>query len=95
MKTGSWFSMRVHLVCWLHHLYAAEGFELRGSERSATPDAVEFLPLSNPRRPTELEEAYLDSFSILKYETGAASFMGPICDRRAKRADEADSTEAP
>jgi len=47
-----------------------------GNVRSATPDSVEFLPLSNPRRPTELEQAYLDSFSILKYENRCSAFYG-------------------
>jgi len=77
MKTGSWFS-----IAGTFSLLASiigmqqKVLSFAGNERSATPDSVEFLPLSNPRSPTELEQAYLDSFSILKYENRCSEFYG-------------------
>jgi hypothetical protein len=46
------------------------------SEKHASPDSLELLPLSNPVKPTELEQAYLDSFSILRYENSCSQFYG-------------------
>ena len=44
--------------------------------RPARLNSIELLPLANPRKPTELERAYLDSFSILKYENSCSEFYG-------------------
>src|SRR6266853_6511937 len=46
------------------------------NEKHESPDSLELLPLSNPAKPTELEQAYLDSFSILKYENSCSEFYG-------------------
>jgi len=46
------------------------------NEKHASPDSLELLPLSNPAKPTELEQAYLDSFSILKYKNSCSEFYG-------------------
>ena len=77
MKTGSWFS----IVCTFSLLASITCVEQKvlsfaGNERYATPNPVELLPLSNPHSPTELEQAYLDSFSILKYENKCSEFYG-------------------
>ena len=77
MKTGSWFS-----IAGTFGLLAAitlmqqKALSFAGNERSATPDPVELLPVSNPQSPTELEQAYLDSFSILKNENKCSEFYG-------------------
>src|ERR1700704_6658318 len=46
------------------------------NEKHASPDSLELLPLSNTTKPTELEQAYLDSFSILKYKNSCSEFYG-------------------
>jgi hypothetical protein len=46
------------------------------NEKHASPDSLELRPLSNPARPTELEQAYLDSFSILKNKNSCSEFYG-------------------
>ena len=77
MKTGSWFSIAgtfgllAAITCMQQKVLS-----FAGSERSATPEAVELLPLSNPQSHTELEQAYLDSFSILKNENKCSEFYG-------------------
>jgi hypothetical protein len=42
----------------------------------AGTDSIEFLAPVNPTRPTELEQAYLDSFSILENESRCSEFFG-------------------
>jgi hypothetical protein len=52
------------------------------SERDAGPNLPpgsfdpELLPMANPRKPSELEQAYLDSFSILKSGNSCSEFFG-------------------
>lgn len=77
MKTGSWlsiagtFGLLVSITCMQQKVLS-----FAGNESYATPTSVELLPLSNPQSPTELEQAYLDSFSILKYENKCSGFYG-------------------
>jgi len=77
MKTGSWFSLAstfsllASIIC-----VQQKVLSFAGNERYATPNPVELLPLSNPHSPTQLEKAYLDSFSILKYENRCSAFYG-------------------
>ena len=47
-----------------------------GNKDHASPISIELLPLRNPTKPTELEQAYLDSFSILKSEGPCSAFYG-------------------
>jgi hypothetical protein len=51
-----------------------------GSDRRIIPPSrvapVELLPLANPRSLTPVEQAYLDSFSILRYENSCSQFFG-------------------
>lgn len=77
MKTGSWVSIAgtFGLLASIT-LMQQKALSFAGSERSATPDPVELLPVSNPQSPTELEQAYLDSFSILKNENKCSEFYG-------------------
>jgi hypothetical protein len=76
MKTGSWFSIASTFSLLASITCVQQVLSFAGSERYATPNPVELLPLSNPRSPTELEQAYLDSFSILKYENRCSEFYG-------------------
>jgi hypothetical protein len=77
MKTGSWFSIAsifsllASIIC-----VQQKVLSFAGNERYTTPNPVELLPLANPHSPTELEQAYLDSFSILKYENKCSAFYG-------------------
>jgi hypothetical protein len=48
----------------------------RRLERAASFSPVKLLPLSDVRKPTQLEQAYLDSFSILKSENQCSAFFG-------------------
>ncbi|MDX6303359.1 MAG: hypothetical protein QOI77_328 [Blastocatellia bacterium] len=77
MKTGSWFSIAgtfslLASITFMQH----KVLSFAGNGSSATPDPVELLPVSNPQSPTELEQAYLDSFSILKYANKCSEFYG-------------------
>jgi hypothetical protein len=47
-----------------------------GNENHTSRGSIELLPPANPAKPTELEQAYLDSFSILKYENPCSAFYG-------------------
>jgi hypothetical protein len=51
-----------------------------GNDRRIIPPArvapVELLPLANPHSLTPVEQAYLDSFSILRYENSCSQFFG-------------------
>src|SRR5258708_8905725 len=47
-----------------------------GNEDHASPNSIELLPPRNPAQPTELEQAYLDSFSILKDKSPCSEFYG-------------------
>jgi hypothetical protein len=77
MKTGYWLSIAGTLsllasVIWVQQKVL--GFA--GNENHASPSPIELLPLRNPAKPTELEQAYLDSFSILKYKNPCSEFYG-------------------
>ncbi len=81
MKTGHWFS----IACGFGFLALIAGaprqvLSFAESDRHIRQpvqlNPVELLPLSNPRKPTELERAYLDSFSILKSENSCSEFYG-------------------
>jgi hypothetical protein len=77
MKTGYWlsiagtFSLLASITC-----VQQKVLSFAGDESHASPKSIELLPLSNPQRPTELEQAYLDSFSILKDENRCSEFYG-------------------
>ena len=77
MKTGSWFSI-VSIFSLLASITCVQqkALSFAGNESYLTPNPVELLPLSNPKRPTELEQAYLDSFSILKHQNKCGEFFG-------------------
>jgi hypothetical protein len=77
MKTGSWFNIAgtFGLLASIT-LMQQKALSFAGNERSATPEPVELLPLSHPQSPTELEQAYLDSFSILKNQNKCSEFYG-------------------
>ena len=77
MKTKSWLSIvgTFGLLASIT-LMQQKALSFAGNESSATPNPVELLPLSNPQSPTELEQAYLDSFSILKNEHKCSEFYG-------------------
>jgi hypothetical protein len=81
MKTGFWFSIAFGFVL-LSTIVSAPPTVLSFAEsdrRTAPPlplSPIEVLPLRNPERPTEIEQAYLDSFSILKYENSCSAFYG-------------------
>jgi hypothetical protein len=44
--------------------------------QAASFSPAELLPLSDARKPTQLEQAYLDSFTILKSENQCSAFFG-------------------
>jgi hypothetical protein len=81
MKTGFWFSIACGFV-FLSAIVSAPRTVLSFAESDrhtgnpAQVSPIELLPLANPQRPTELEQAYLDSFSILKYENSCSAFYG-------------------
>src|SRR5258708_16802535 len=77
MKTGRWLSTAFGFV-FLASITCLEQkvLSFSGNERHASPRSVELLPLRNPAKPTELEQAYLDSFSILKYKSPCSEFYG-------------------
>jgi hypothetical protein len=47
-----------------------------GNENHASSNSLDPLPLANPAKPTEVEQAYLDSFSILKHKNPCSEFYG-------------------
>jgi hypothetical protein len=83
MKTGFWFSIAFGFV-FLSAIVCAPRTVLSFAEsdrhtgQPAKVSPIELLPLRDPQRPTELEQAYLDSFSILKYENSCSAFYGGL-----------------
>ena len=81
MKTGFWFSIAFGFGL-LSTIVSAPRTVLsfaesdRRTEPPAQVSPIELLPLRNPERPNELEQAYLDSFSILKSENSCSAFFG-------------------
>lgn len=80
MRRGSWlivavsFGFLVTITSAQHKMLSFAGSERRVSAIPLAP--VELLPVANPRNPTEVEQAYLDSFSILKGENSCSQFYG-------------------
>ncbi len=77
MKTEHWLSTAFGFV-FVASITCMEQkvLSFSGNESHASPSSVELLPLRNPAKPTELEQAYLDSFSLLKYENPCSQFYG-------------------
>jgi hypothetical protein len=80
MKTGRWFTIVGGLV-FLVSSTCGEQRVLSSTKNNGWPSQpigsyLELLPLSDPRKPTELEGAYLDSFSILKDSNACSAFYG-------------------
>jgi hypothetical protein len=77
MKTGYWLSI-AGTLCLLVSVTCVQqkvlGFA--GNENYTSRGSIELLPPANPAKPTELEQAYLDSFSILKSESPCSAFYG-------------------
>jgi hypothetical protein len=81
MKTGRWLVIACGFVFLVSITYAPRTVSsfVASDQPVARPvraTPVELLPLVNPSRPTEVEQAYLDSFSILKYENSCSQFYG-------------------
>jgi hypothetical protein len=81
MKTGYWLSIACGFVFFASitcaqqkvlSFAASEGYR----RQPVAPNSIELLPPANPRRPTELERAYVDAFSILNYENSCSEFYG-------------------
>ena len=81
MKTGYGLSIACGFVFVVSITFAQrQVLSFAGNERRVNPpeplDPVELLPVANPRNPTMVEQAYLDSFSILRYENSCSQFFG-------------------
>ncbi len=77
MKTGYWLniagtlSLLASLTC-----VQQKVLSFAGNENHERLIPIELLPLRNPAKPTELEQAYLDSFSILRDKSPCSEFYG-------------------
>jgi hypothetical protein len=81
MKTGYGLSIACGFVFLVSITFAQrQVLSFAGNERRVNPpkplEPVELLPVANPRNPTMVEQAYLDSFSILRYENSCSQFYG-------------------
>jgi hypothetical protein len=81
MKTGLWLSMAgglLFVVSIFGVSSSALSLEKVVGSKAARPNsnALVLLPLLDPLRPTEIEQAYLDSFSILRSENACSQFFG-------------------
>ena len=79
MKTG--YRLSIGFVFFVSIISAQQQvLSFAGNDRRVSPSAplypVELLPVANPRNPTIVEQAYLDSFSILSYENSCSQFYG-------------------
>jgi hypothetical protein len=84
MKTGRWLSLSCGVVFLVSFTCAeqvlsspdvATGVDGHPAQPTRA-NSLELLPLSDPLKPSELERAYLDSFSILKGENSCSEFYG-------------------
>ena len=81
MNTGLWFRIACGFL-FLFPIICGEPAVSSATESEACPslpvgrDAFAVLPLVDPLKPTQLEQAYLDSFSILKSENSCSAFFG-------------------
>jgi len=81
MKTGCWLSIAcgvglfASITCAQQKVLSFAANEGHPKQPVA-PYSIELLPLANPRKPTELERAYVDAFSILKYKNSCSEFYG-------------------
>jgi len=79
MKTGRCLSVAcgvlilASLTCAKVITFAATD---RHTRRPVAPNSIERLPPANALKPTELERAYLDAFSLLKSESPCGEFFG-------------------
>jgi hypothetical protein len=81
MKTGFWFSIAfgfglLSTIVFAPRTVSSFAESDRNTRSPARLTPIELLPLRNPERPNELEQAYLDSFSILKDENSCSAFYG-------------------
>lgn len=80
MKTGYWFSIAWGVVLFGSIALAQQKVSLAPNDRVVSPAIrlvpVELLPVVNPQSPTPVEQAYLDGFSILRYENRCSQFYG-------------------
>jgi hypothetical protein len=81
MKTGYWLSIAFGFV-FLASITCAPQKVLsfapndRHTRQPVAPNSIELLPPANVLKPTELERAYVDAFSILKSENSCSEFFG-------------------
>ena len=75
MKAKYWLGIVCGFLFLVSIIWAPQSV-LSFSKDSASPDPVELLPFANPEKPTELEQAYVDAFTILKHENSCSAFYG-------------------
>jgi hypothetical protein len=79
VNTGLWFRIAFGFL-FFYSIICVEPLVFTSSEACpdvfARRDSFELLPLANPRKLTQLEQAYLDSFSILRSENSCSAFFG-------------------
>jgi hypothetical protein len=81
MKTGYWLRLISSFVIFASMTLVQQPvLSSAGNDRRIVPAArvapIELLPLANPRSLTAVEQAYLDSFSILRYDNSCSQFFG-------------------
>ncbi|HMJ24566.1 MAG TPA: hypothetical protein VK475_02005, partial [Pyrinomonadaceae bacterium] len=79
MKTGYWLRFIFGFIFLASiTLMQQPVLSSMGNDRRIVPSArvapVDMLPLANPRSLSPVEQAYLDSFSILRYENSCSQF---------------------
>jgi hypothetical protein len=80
MKTGYWLSIAGGVALFGSIALAQQKTSFAPSDRSVNPPVrlvpLELLPVANPQSPTPVEQAYLDVFSVLRYENKCSEFYG-------------------
>jgi hypothetical protein len=80
MKTRFWVSIVCGLALFAWIAFAQQKvLSFAGNDRRVSPGVPlepVLLPVANPHRPTLIQQAYLDSFSILRYENSCSQFYG-------------------
>ena len=80
MKTRFWVSIVGGLALFASIAFAQQQvLSFAGNDRRVSPGVpleLVLLPVANPQRPTLIQQAYLDSFSILRYENSCSQFYG-------------------